>query len=58
MSDTQDILSEEEIELFVKKLGIEEISQAHAHGLINMQTIQMMVAAFNLGAHAERVGEL
>ncbi len=58
MSDTQDILSEEEIELFVKKLGIEEISQAHAHGLINMQTVQMMVAAFNLGAHAERVGEL
>ncbi len=58
MSDTQDILSEQEVELFVKKLGIEEISQAHAHGLINMQTVQMMVAAFNLGAHAERVGEL
>ena len=58
MSDTQDILTEEEIELFVKKLGIEEISQAHAHGLINMQTVQMMVAAFNLGAHAERSGDL
>jgi len=58
MSDTQEILSEQEVELFVKKLGIEEISQAHAHGLINMQTVQMMVAAFNLGAHAERVGEL
>ena len=58
MSESQDILNEEEIELFVKKLGIDEISQAHAQGLINMQTVQMMVAAFNLGAHAERCGDL
>jgi hypothetical protein len=58
MSETEEILTQEEIDLFVKKLGIDEISQAHAHGLINMQTVQMMVAAFNLGAHAERAGDL